>query len=140
MFVLLGLSVLFAAASFVLPYDWKPDPKARFKIAAVQVKRDRSYYWITVHLKKQGAEDHDLRKPVRLLARGGQELEPADTTFAGESQTGTSEIWFKFWVPEADAAGPLSLKMNDGILTVKTSEGVPPITDAMMRTFSNPRW
>jgi len=140
LFILLGLSVLFAAAAFILPYEWGPDPGARYKIAAVQAKRDRSYHWITVHLKKSGAENHDLMKPVRLLAGDGHELEPADTTFQGDAQAGFTEIWYKFWVSDAEVARPLRLKINDGTLTVKTSEGMPAIHDGMMRTFSNPRW
>ncbi len=140
LFVLLGLSVLFAAAAFILPYEWGPDPKARFKIAAVQAKRDRSYYWITVHLKKSGPENHDLMKPVRLQIGGKNALEPADVTFQGNAETGFTEVWYKFWVSESEVADPFRLKINDGVLAVKNSEGMPPIADGMMRTFSNPRW
>ena len=67
LFVLLGLSAVFAAVSWFLPYEWAPDAGARFRIAATQVKRDRSYYWINVHLRKSGQARHDLVKPVRLL-------------------------------------------------------------------------
>ncbi|WAC20863.1 hypothetical protein OVA24_05630 [Luteolibacter sp. SL250] len=140
LFILLGVSALFAAAAFILPYEWGPDPKARFKIAAVQAKRDRSYYWITVHLKKGGAENHDLMKPVRLQLGTLKSLEPADVTFQGNAESGFTEMWYKFWVSESEAANPLHLKINDGVLTVKTTEGMPPIHDGMMRTFSNPRW
>lgn len=140
LFVLLGFSVLFAAAAFVVPYEWSPDPQARFRIAAVQVKRDRSYHWVTIHLKKGGTENHDLMKPVRLVTGSGHEMEPADTVFSGTEQTGTNQMWFKFWLSEAEIREPLSLKLNDGKLTVKTSERMPSIHDGMMRTFSNPRW
>ena len=137
---LLVVSVLFAAAGWLFPCEWKPDEGARFKIAATQVKRDRSYYWVTVHLRKNGGKNHDMEKPVRLVLADSREEMPADTTFAGGQADGTSEIWFRFWVKEADLGGPLSLKLNDGTLTVKTSQGVPRIADGMMRTFSNPRW
>lgn|GEM_PF-668241 len=140
LFILLGLSVLFAAAAFILPYEWSPDPGARFKIAAVQAKRDRSYYWITVHLKKTGEENHDIMKPVRLQLGSLKALEPADITFQGNAEAGFTEVWYKFWVSESEAFNPFHLKINDGVLTVKTSEGMPPIHDGMMRTFSNPRW
>lgn len=140
LFVLLGLSALFAAAAWLLPYDWKPDPAARYEIAATQVKRDRSYYWVTVHLKKSGEADHDLMKPVRLVTRPDRELEPADTTFVGGEGAGTSEIWVKFWVEESETFGPFLLKINDGALKVKTTEGMPSIADGMMRTFTNHRW
>lgn len=140
LFVLLGLSAVIAAVTWFLPYDWAPDPGARFKIAATQVKRDRSFYWITVHLKKAGEASHDLMKPVRLVTATSHEIEPAYIDFAGAENTGTDEIWFRFWVEDTQAAGPLHLKMNDGTLTVKSSSDMPPIGDAMMRTFTTHRW
>jgi len=140
LYALLGLSALFAAASWFIPYEWSPDPAARFKIAATQVKRDRDYYWITVHLKKSGQADHDLMKPVRLIPGLLDEIEPADVTFAGSPETGTNEIWVKFWIHRDRTFGPLFLKINDGRLNVKTSEAMPAIGDAMMRTFTSPRW
>jgi hypothetical protein len=140
LYVLLGLSALFAIAPFLLPYDWKPDPGARFKIAATQVKRDRSSYWINVHLKKSGEEGHDLMKPVRLITSDGNVHEPADTSFAGGPGAGTTEIWFKFWLDERDLKGPLKLQLNDGILNVKSIGGLPRIADATMKTFTNSRW
>lgn len=140
LFVLLGLSAVFAAATWLLPYDFRPDPAARFKIAAVQLKRDRSNYWLNLHLKRAGHEGHDLRKPVRLITPDGTEHEPADTTFAGGMGPGTTEIWFMFWLEEADLKGPISLKLNDGILKVKSSAEIPSIADGAMRTFSTHRW
>ncbi len=140
LFVLLGLSVVFAVAPFVLPYEWRPDARARYKIAAVQVKRDRSYHWLTVHLKKNGAENHDLMKPVRLQVGILRELEPADVNFKGNAQDGFTEMWYKFWISDSEAFNPLYLKINDGVLTVKTSEAIPTIPEGMMHTFSNPRW
>jgi hypothetical protein len=137
--LLLG-SALFAGAVWFLPYEWRPDPGARFKIAAAQLKRDRSYYWLNIHLKKSGGEDHDLRKPVRMVLGDGRELEPADTTFAGEMGPGTTEIWFRFWLEEQDLKGPLTLRLNDGALKVKSSSEPPRIASGAMRTFSNHRW
>lgn len=140
LFVLLGLSVVFAVAGWLLPYEWRPDPGARFKVAATQVKKDRSYYWITVHLRKGGELEHDLMKPVRLVTGVSGELEPADMTFHGGPETGTNEMWYRFWVPESETSGPISLRLNDGTLKVKSSEGMPVIADGMMKTFTNPRW
>ena len=140
LFILLGLSLVFAAAAWFLPYDWKPDPGARFRTAASQLKRDRSNYWLNIHLKKSGDANHDLLKPVRLILADGRELEPADTTFAGEPGVGTTAVWFLFWLEESDLTGPLSLKLNDGNLTVKSTNGVPAIANATMRTFSTHRW
>lgn len=138
--LLLVGSALFAAAVWFLPYEWRPDPGARFKISAAQVKRDRSSYWLNLHLKRSGEEEHDLRKPVRMILADGRELEPADTTFAGEMGPGTTAIWFRFWIEEDDLKGPLVLHINDGSLKVKSSTGVPSIASGSMRTFSNHRW
>jgi hypothetical protein len=140
LYALLALSAIFAVASWWLPYEWQPDPAARFKIAATQVKRDRRYYWITVHLKKSGTVPHDLMKPIRLIPGDLDELEPADITFGGSTETGTDEMWVKFWIPADHTFGRLRLRLNDGTLSVKTSEAMPPIADSMMRTFTNPRW
>jgi len=137
--LLLG-SALFAAVVWLLPYEWQPDPAARFKISASQLKRDRSFYWLNLHLKRTGGEEHDLRKPVRMILADGRELEPADTTFAGEMGPGTTEIWFRFWLEEGDLKGPLVLRINDGSLKVKSSADVPRIAAGAMRTFSNHRW
>lgn len=139
LFVLLGLSAVFSVAAWLLPYEWNPDPAAGFKIAATQVKRDRSYLWVTVHLKKSGDAELDLMKPVRLI-EGNVEHEPADTTLGGMAGEGTSEVWYKFWLEDKQLAGPLHLKINDGKLLVKSSKGVPGIADGMMKTFSNHRW
>jgi hypothetical protein len=140
LYSLLLVAALFAGAPFLLPYEWKSDPEARFKIAATQVKRDRDYYWINVHLKKSGELPHDLMKPVRLIPGSLDAIEPADMTFGGSPETGTAEMWVKFWVPAESTSGPLYLKINDGQLNVKTSKAMPSIGDSMMRTFTNPRW
>lgn len=140
LYALLGLSAVFAIASFLLPYDWKPDPSARFKIVASQVKRDRSSYWLNIHLKKSGKAGHDLMKPVRLVTADGTAHEPADTSFLGEPGLGTTEIWFKFWLEESDLKGPLQLQLNDGILTVKSVGGLPRMSDGSLKTFTTTRW
>lgn len=137
LYVLLLASAVFAGLAWFLPYEWGPDPGARYRVLATQVKRDRVHYWVTVHLRKTGEEGHDLRKPVRLVFADGRELEPADTIFQGK---GMSEIWFKFWLEEEEVGRTFSLKMNDGVLQVKSKEGVPKIADALMRTFTSHRW
>lgn len=111
------------------PYSVDWDPKARYKIEAVQVRRDNGYYWVEAHLKKKGEKDHDLRRPVRLVLADGRELEPADSTFAGSAKTGTTEIWFKFWIQEKDLKGPMALLLNGAELEVKTHDGLPDFDD-----------
>lgn len=140
LYSLLLLAALFAAASFLIPYDWNPNPGARFKIAATQVKKDRGYYWITVHLKKAGGKNHDFEKPVRLVTASSEEIEPADFTFSGSPEAGFHEMWVKFWVPAEQTTGALDLRINDGRLRVKSHAPMPSLTDAIMRTFTSPRW
>ena len=140
LYALLGLSAVFAIASFLLPYHWKSDPGARFKIVASQVKRDRSSYWLNIHLKKSGNAGHDLMKPVLLITSKKKTHEPADTSFLGEPGLGTTEIWFKFWLEESDLKGPLYLQLNDGTLTVKSIGGLPRISDGSLKTFTTSRW
>lgn len=68
---------------------------------------------------------HDLEKPVSLVA-AGRLLEPADTTFGSTNGQGTTDIWLKFWLQREDTAGPLTLNINDGKLSIKANEGIPP--------------
>ncbi len=140
LYALLGISILFAAGSFLVPYDLKPDPGARFRISTCMVRRDLSNYWVTVHVKRAGDAPHDLLKPVRLVTADGTELEPADTTFSGGAGEGTTAIWFKFWLETEAMAGPLSLKMNDGTLRVKSSSKLPDLADKMTETHTTRFW
>jgi hypothetical protein len=106
-------------------YDRDPDSRARYRIEAARLERDRSYLWLEIHLRKNGEEDHDMRQPVLLVTADGTEHEPADTTFAGSPEEGFSEIWFKFWLENADVEGKIDLRMNGGTLRVKTNQGTP---------------
>lgn len=106
-------------------YDHEPDPRARYRIEATSLERDRSYIWLEIHLRKNGEKDHDLSQPVRLITANGKEHEPADTKFAGSPEKGFTDIWFKFWLEEADLAGKIDLRINGGTLRVKTNEGAP---------------
>lgn len=129
-----------AAKVWTGKYDRDPDPKARFVIEGAQVSRDRSFRWVELHLRKSGEADHDLFKPVRLLTMDGTEHEPADTTFSGSPEKGFTEIWFKFWLVEADLKGQLSLLINDGKLRVKTNEGLPSTDDDGKAVFKSADW
>ncbi|MEX1113884.1 MAG: hypothetical protein WEB53_01450 [Akkermansiaceae bacterium] len=115
----------FAMWSWFRPYAWKVDPAARCKIVGVEVKPDQAYFWVTAHLKVTSGEVHDLRKPVLLVTASGIELEPADTTFGGTEKDGTTDIWLKFWLESRQIADALTLRINDGELSVKFNQGVP---------------
>lgn len=108
-------------------YDGDPDPRARHRIEASSLKRDGTYTWLEIHLRKSGDQEHDMLKPVRLVTADGSEHEPADTTFAGAPGKGFTDIWLKFWLEETDLKGKINLRMNGGALRVKTNEGAPAV-------------
>ena len=123
--LLLVLVTALAAMAWTMKYDSDPDPKALYMIEAAELRQDHANYWLELHLRKNGDDSHELRKPVRLVTEDGKEHEPADTTFAGSPEKGFTEIWFKFWLSESDLEGSLNLRINDGNLRVKTNSGLP---------------
>lgn len=135
------VAVTFAAAMiWTSEYDRNPDPKAHYAITEAMVSSDRSYRWLELHLRKCGDADHDLSKPVRLLTADGKEHEPADTTFAGSQEKGFTDIWLKFWLEDSDLKGPLSLRINDGKLRVKTNSGAPALGDKGEVVYKSTDW
>lgn len=141
--IFLGIALLlttaFAAWGWLRPYAWRSDPAARAKVTGVLVTRDRSYFWLETHLKMIPGQEHDLRQPVFLETPAGK-LEPADTTFAGQEGKGTTELWFKFWLDEKQAAGPLTLHLNEGRLMIRTREGLPVLENSDSRHFTTHQW
>jgi hypothetical protein len=138
--VLLAASAVFAAWNWFRPYSWSSDPAARCKVVETLVTQDHSYFWVNVHLKVNPGEAHDLQKPVRLVTARGTQLEPADTTLAGDNLQSTTEIWLKFWLQTEDLQGPLTLRLNGGELTVKSSDGLPDLGTASYRNFTTQHW
>jgi hypothetical protein len=140
---LLVLGVLaaagFTAWAWLRPYAWRPDPAAACKVEAVQVRRDRSNYWVHIHLKVLPGQRHDLLKPVRLVTSAGRELEPADTTLAGDPAAAT-ELWYKFWLETTDLEGGLTLCLNDGTLSIKSVPGMPELAPTEETTYSTHHW
>lgn len=127
----LSLASLLVAVTFLAvmlwtgKYDRDPDPRARYRIDAARLDRDRSYSWLEIHLRKDGEENHDMLQPVLLVTADGTEHEPADTTFAGGPEMGFTDIWFKFWLENADLEGKIDLRINGGTLRVKENKGMP---------------
>jgi hypothetical protein len=140
MIVALIGSAGFAAWSWMRPYAWSVDSKARCRIAGVQVKRDLSNYWLDLHLKLNEGMDHDLSKPVRLITASGKEYNADDTTLSGDKGRPITEIWLKFWLDAADFVGPLKLRINEGELDVRTGTGVPPLDSSEIRYFPTHKW
>jgi hypothetical protein len=136
----LVVSAGFAAWSWFRPYEWSADPAAHCKVVGTQVKSDRSYYWIDVHLKMLPGQTHDLAKPVFLRTGDGKKLEPADTTLVGSDQQRTSEIWLKFWLENSDMRGSLTLHINDGSLVIKAASGLPDLGSSGLEYFVTNQW
>lgn len=137
---LLALSLVFAGWQWFRPYDWNADPAARFRIVHASVKRDHSYLWLDLFLKKSGQEDHDLAKPVALSLADGREIEPADTTMEETAGHPGDTLGFRFWLEEKDFAGPLELRLNDGTLRVRSGSGLPAIPPDSSSFFTHRNW
>jgi hypothetical protein len=138
--VILMVSVVFAAWSWFRPYAWNVDLAARCKVEGAHVRQDASFYWLDVYLKVPAGQQHDLSKPVRLVTSAGRELEPADTTLGGTPDSGTTEIWFKFWLESGDWHGPLKLRMNDGALVIRSGSGIPRLGSSRAEYFTTSHW
>ncbi len=138
--VALVIAAGFAAWTWFRPYAWSPDPAARCEVVGARVKRDQSFFWLDLHLKLASGQNHDLSKPVRLLTPAGKELEPADTTLGGHPDGGTTDLWYKFWLEAADLENPLSLRINDGVLVLKSNPGMPALGRSDSEYFTTHHW
>jgi hypothetical protein len=136
----LALSLAFAGWQWFRPYDWSSEPGARFQIAHCSLKRDHSFVWVDLYLKKSGDTPHDLSKPVLLRLADGRELEAADTTLEGDEGQPVRALGLRFWIEGKDLAGPLDLKLNDGSLRVRTGTGLPELTEGEARFFTTCNW
>jgi hypothetical protein len=138
--VALLCSAAFAGWTWLRPYAWKVDPAARSHIEAAQVRNDQGFYWLDLHVQVTPGATHDLMRPVRLRTGSGQSLEPADTTLGGNAENKTTDLWFKFWLEPKDFAGPITLQINDGSLTVRSRTGVPSLGSSNLEVFNTHHW
>jgi len=138
---LLLVSTAFAGWIWFRPFDFSPDPAARFRIDRAALRRDHAYFWLDLHLQRSGKIAHDLTKPIRLLTSSGRILEPADVTLvsSGEAKD-CDEIGLKFWLRDSDLAGSLDLRINDGTLRVKSNPGIPNTPEGTTRALTTHRW
>jgi hypothetical protein len=138
--VALFASSMFAAWSWFRPYAWAVDPAARCKVVGCQVRKDHAYFWVDVHLKVIDGQTHDLKKPVCLRTGAGREIQPADTTMAGNKDIGTTDLWYKFWLETDDIREPLTLRINDGSLVIKADPGIPRMSPSNSGYFPTQHW
>lgn len=136
--ICLALSLAFAGWQWLRPYDSASDPAARFHMVHASVTRDHSNLWLDLYLKHLGGAPHDLTKPVTLQLADGRQIEPATTTLEGDGAT--TGLGFRFWLEDADFAGPLELGINDGTLSVRSESGVPIGRDETSRHFTHRNW
>lgn len=136
--ILLLAVTAFAAWSWFRPYEWSPDPAARFEIRQVQLVPDHGYCWLDVFLDRTGATDHDISKEIFLASSKGWRKTAVDFSMAGNESKGTDELWFRFWLDAGDLDGTLKLYLNDGALTVKAGADAPVLDGP--RLFLSSHW
>lgn len=134
------VSVGFALWSWLRPYEWNPDPAAKAEIVGVELRRDHSYYWLTVHVRAKGGASLNLSRPARLVVRKEVDLPLADTRLKGDAESGFREAWFQFWLESNHVSGPLRLGLQDGSLSVKSSGEMPDLSHGKARHYTTQRW
>jgi hypothetical protein len=139
-FLLLALlvSVAFAAWVWFRPYDWRPDPAARFQIQQAVFTPDHGYGWLDLFLTRNGETGHDLEKPLFLESSAGWQKSSQDLTLGGKSGEEPTDLWLRFWLEPGDLDGTLKLHLNDGVLTVKSTTGSPAASGPTI--FPTSRW
>jgi hypothetical protein len=145
----LGVSVVFALWQWFRPYDWNPDPAARFKVAECIVERDHSNLWLRVFLTPRKGEVMDYSKPIHLLTAGGKQHEPAQMEQVGPEGQGPASsgppekvesIVFSFWLGETDFAGPMKLELNGASLEIRDGNTLPGLAEGSFRVFNSSGW
>jgi hypothetical protein len=151
----LAISVVFAAWQWFRPYDWSPDPVARFRVTHCIVKRDVSNLWLQISLKPRDGQVMDFSQPIHLLTAGGKRHEVAEMEQVGSGPEKTlpadngapamappmvEEITFSFWLAEADFAGPMTLELNGASLRVRGGDTLPRVADGGFRVFNTSAW
>jgi hypothetical protein len=136
----LAAASLFAAWAWLRPYAFGPDPAAGCTIEGAQLRRDRSNYWLDLHLRPAKDRSFALSSPVRLRTAAGREIEPAATEFSPPPGRPATDIWFKFWLESSDLERGLDLRIQQGSLRVKSTDGIPAMDSGASRYFTSSRW
>lgn len=140
----LGVSVLFAAWQWFRPYEWSPDPTARYEVSQCLVERDHANLWLRVFLEPREEQTMDYLQPIRLTTAAGKQHEPAQMDQAGhagpDQSAGVDQVVLSFWLEPADFSGPLKLELNGGNLTIRSGDALPKVADGAFRVFNSTRW
>lgn len=140
MAVMLVFSVAFAAWSWLRPYESGADPQAKVEIVGVELRRDHSFYWLTVHVRAKKGASLDLSRPARLSVRKEGDVQVADTRLEGSAESGFREAWFQFWLDSGQVSGPLKLDLPGGILSVKSGGDMPELENGKIRHYPTHNW
>ncbi|MCW1915754.1 hypothetical protein OJ996_19360 [Luteolibacter sp. GHJ8] len=140
-FLLLALvvSVLFAGWQWLRPYEWSPDSGADHHVTRCLVERSHSNYWLRIFLRSNEGEEIDFMKPLQLVTADGRTHAIAELDREG-SERAIDTIVLRFWLEEKDFAGPLSLQINDGKLSIRSGDTLPRMADGAFRVFNSTRW
>lgn len=149
----LAISVVFAAWQWFRPYDWSPDPAARFKVMHCMVERDHANLWLRIFLKPRDGQVMDWLKPVAITTAAGKQIQLADfdqrnSEGAAESASSTDpgppppadQLTLSFWLDESDLSGPIILRMNEGSLQIRSGDTLPQVADGGFRVFNTSGW
>lgn len=133
-------TIAFSIWAWTRPYESQPDPSARATIRGIELERDHAFYWVTVQVASTVDGGFDLTKPVYLRLSDHKKLSPADTRLSGSRETGFSQAWYQFWVEVEDSPSPWKLEIQDGVLLVKSNEGIPQLEHGDSRNFTTHHW
>ncbi|WP_035615993.1 hypothetical protein [Haloferula sp. BvORR071] len=152
----LGVSVLFAGWQWFRPYEWSPDPAARYRVTECMVERDHANLWLRVFLKPRDGQEMDYLKPIRLTTGSGRQLEPAQMDQMGRDnadsdapgQTDPNKagpgpvdaVVLSFWLETSDFGGPFKLELNGGTLQIRSNNTLPQVADGGVRVFNSTNW
>jgi hypothetical protein len=144
----LGVSVVFAAWQWFRPYEWSPDPAARYEVSKCMVERDHANLWLRVFLSPQEGQTMDYLKPIRLTTAAAKQHEPAQmdqmgrvgNNFDPDGTGQAEEVVLSFWLEPTDFNGPLKLELNGGSLLIRSSDTLPKVADGGFRVYNSTRW
>lgn len=127
---LVGIVAAAVWAFLPLMSPYSDDEKADIRIVKAELERDHSYYWLTLHLKGQlpeaVGEDYGLLTPENELIRG--------------VEAPGMPLPTRFWIHRDQLIHTLKLKLNDSMLTVKSSHGLPQVENTETKTYRSAQW
>lgn len=132
------------------PYDWSRDGNVGAKVEFVQIRRDKSFYWLDMRIDVDRPDQYDFHQPIHLVLENGKKIDPASMALEGKGDgeiqaygdtiENLEKISLKFWLEESDFQGPMNLEINGGDLRVRSKSGTPQLEDSEQTTYHTVRW